>query len=151
MIRTAICAAAAAVVLLGPAMAGAADEPKDLVGSIYTETSLAFAPAKSASYFSKDLDAAMRARGAGRRPVDFDYRYGYKNLRISGLEILQEIDNDLARVVAVFKNHGRANSVDWTMCRRPDGEWRIADASSNTGEQEWDLRRMMNLSTRIVC
>ena len=152
MIRTAICAAAVAAAMLAPAIAGAAEEPKDLVNTIYAETSLAFGAAKSATYFSKDLDAALRARSAaGGAPVDFDYRYGFRDPQISGLEILQEIDNDQARVVAVFKNSGRANSVDWTLCRRPDGEWRIADASSNTSDVEWDLRRTMNLSAKIIC
>jgi hypothetical protein len=152
MIRTAICAAAAAAALLAPALAGAAEDPKDVVGALYTESSLAFGPAKSAGYFSRDLDAALGAAArAGRQPVDFDYRYGYRDLQISGLEILQEVDNDQARVVAVFKNYGRANSVDWALCRRPDGEWRIDDASSNTGEAEWDLRRTLNLPVKVAC
>lgn len=148
MIRTAICAAAVAAAMLAPAIAAAAEEPKDLVNTIYAESSLGFGPAKSETYFSRDLAAALRARSAA---VDFDYRYGFKEPQISGLEILQEVDNDQARVVAVFKNAGRANSVDWTLCRRPDGEWRIADASSSTGDAEWDLRRMMNLSAKISC
>ncbi len=58
---------------------------------------------------------------------------------------MPDIDGDQALVVAVFKNFGKANSVDWTLCRRSNGDWRIVDAGSNTGREEWDLRRMLNL------
>jgi hypothetical protein len=77
-------------------------------------------------------------------PIDFDYRYGAQDADISGLNLLEMIDNDDAKVVAVFKNHGRPFSVNWKLCRAPSGDWRIYDAWSNTGE-EWDLRQLLAL------
>ena len=137
---------AAAALVLASILAAApalANEPQDVVRSLYTEPSLSLDEARAAVYFSSDLEGAMR-------PLGFDYRYGVGDLQISGLELVTDVDHDQARVVAVFKNYGKANSVQWTLCRRPDGAWRIADAFSNTGPQDWDLRQMLRLPTASV-
>ncbi len=64
--------------------------------------------------------------------------------------LLPQIDNDQAKVVAVFKNFGKPESVDWSLCRTPGGEWRIADASSNTYAVAWDLRQLLGLRADVV-
>jgi len=129
-------------------------EPQDLVRAFYAEPNLYLSPARSSSYLARDLDVALKtpARPDEVGAIDFDYRYGAQDLEVSGLELLQEVDNDQARVVAVFKNFGKPESVDWTLCRRSDGDWRIADAASNTGRDPWDLRVMLRLpADRIRC
>ena len=136
-------AAALALASIFAAAPALASQPQEVVRSLYTEPSLSLDADRSAGYFSNDLKGAMR-------PLGFDYRYGAQDLQISGLELVADVDHDQARVVAVFKNYGKANSVDWTLCRRPDGDWRIADASSNTGPQDWDLRQMLRLPAASV-
>jgi hypothetical protein len=132
----------ASIFAAAPALAQT-DQPEDVVRALYTEPSTAMDADHAQSYFSVDLAGAMRVRKIA--PASFDYRYGAEDMQISGLQLVADIDHDQARVVAVFKNYGRANSVDWTLCRRPDGDWRIVDASSNTGPQAWDLRQLMAL------
>ena len=125
-----------------------AQEPLAVVQALYAEQTLTFTPSRSAGYFARDLDTALKIDVGNPQAVgavDFDYRYGAQENEVSGLELLPEVDNDQARVVAVFKNFGKANSVNWTLCRRNDGGWRIADAWSNTGKDTWDLRDMLKL------
>ena len=130
-------------------------EPKQIVGSFYAEPNLPLPPERSGVYLARDLDQALRADSSalGRvATVGFDYRYGVQALNVSGLDLLQEVDNDQAKVIAVFKNFGHPESVNWTLCRRPDGGWRIADADSNTGRAAWSLRAMLRLpADRIRC
>ncbi len=130
-------------------------EPKQIVGSFYAEPSLLLAPERSSAYLARDLDTALRADSGALgqvAAVNFDYRYGAQDLEVSGLDLLQEVDNDQAKVIAVFKNYGHPQSVNWTLCRRLDGGWRIADADSNTGRAPWDLRDMLRLpADRIRC
>ncbi len=130
------------------ASAALAADPQDVVQQLYAEPTLAFGGPGSQQVLSRDLEGAIRARSAGisdSSPVDFDYRYGAKQTEISGFELLPQIDNNQAQVVAVFKNFGRPESVDWTLCRMPDGGWRIADASSNSDSVSWDLRQILGL------
>lgn len=142
---------AALIVSLGAALSVSpafAADPQDVVQQVYAEPSLAFGGPGSEGVLATDLEAAVRARGgqsSGVSPVDFDYRYGFKDTEISGFMLIPQIDNDTAKVVAVFKNFGKPESVDWMLCRLPNGDWRIADASSNTGETPWDLRQMLGL------
>lgn len=153
MIRTAILALVAAACLT--ATSASAAEPKDLVRSFYTEPSIAVDEAKAAGYFAHDLDEALRKDSSVTGQVgavDFDYRYGAQDVEIRGLQFLQEIDGNQARVVAIFKIRSRAHSVDWQLCHRSDGSWKIFDASSNTGPRDWDLREMLNLPMdRVRC
>lgn len=128
--------------------AAVAAEPTDVVQQLYAEPDPAFGGSASQQVLSTDLENALRAASArahGASPVDFDYRYGFKDVDISGFNLLPQIDNDQAKVVAVFKNFGKPESVDWSLCKTADGEWRIADASSVTGPEAWDLRRMLGL------
>jgi hypothetical protein len=125
-----------------------ANEPQEIVRALYTEPSASLDPDRSAGYFAADLAGAMQAKRIS--PASFDFRYGAEDMRISDLHLVTDIDHDHARVVAVFKNYGKANSVDWTLCRRTDGDWRIADASSNTGPQDWDLRQLLGLPSGAV-
>ena len=127
------------------APAAFASEPADVVQQFYASPSLAFGAGGSQGLLASDLAAALRAGPPGPSPVDFDYRYGFKETEITGLAFLPQVDNDEAKVVAVFKNFGRPESVDWTLCRTPAGDWHIADASSNTGPQAWDLRQLLGL------
>ncbi len=149
-----ICAAAVvfAAACTATAWAGA---PGDLVKSLYAETKPEFDAAKSAHYFAADLGAALRADSSnpnGVGAVDFDYRYGRQDGRITSLDFVEDTDLGQSRVVAVFKNDRRPHSVDWYLCRRSDGSWRIADATSNTGAQPWGLRTLLHLpADRIVC
>ncbi len=135
-----------------PAMASV---PTELVRALYGEANISLSPAQSTAYFAHDLDVALRADSANPGEVgavDFDYRYGAQDDQISGLNFIEEIDHDSASVVAVFKNFGKANSVNWTLCRRNDGSWRVADAWSNTGSETWDLRDMLKLARdRVRC
>ena len=148
--------AAAALALAGALMAGEAwaYEPQDVVRALYTEPTVSMEPIRSAGYFARDLDGALKRDGASPGLVGaavFDFRYGAQGMQIKGLELVADIDHDEARVVAVFKNFGKANSVDWTLCRRPNGDWRITNAASNTGAQAWDLRQMLRLPENIRC
>ena len=130
------------------APAALASEPTEVVRRLYAEPSLAVGGAGSQGLMAADLMAALQtaqARSQGSSPIGFDYRYGFRDTEISGFELLSQIDNDQAKVVAVFKNFGKPESVDWLLCRTPDGDWRIADASSNTGPQTWDLRQILGL------
>ncbi len=141
-------------VLLAAVPAWAAG-PQDVVQQLYAEPSLAYGGPGSQLVLSSDLDSAIQARAArapGVSPVDFDYRYGSKETEISGFELLPQVDNNQAQVVAVFKNFGKPESVDWSLCQGADGGWRIADASSNSGPQAWDLRQLLGLRTdQIRC
>ncbi len=150
--RAALAAALGAVFLMAQAPA---QQPQDLVRALYSEAALTFDAMRSASYFSRDLDAALEADGSTPGDVgavDFDYRYGAQDAEVTGLQLLQEADRTTAKVVAVFKNHGRPELVDWNLCRRTNGEWRIYNASSNTGPEDWDLRQMLKLpAERVRC
>jgi len=136
---------------LGAMLAAAsafAGGPQDVVQQLYAEPALAFGGPGSQQVLSSDLEGAIQARIArspGSGPVDFDYRYGAKQTEISGFELLPQIDNNQAQVVAVFKNFGKPESVDWTLCKAPNGDWRIADASSNSDSTAWDLRQILGL------
>lgn len=139
----------AALVLACACMAGAAhaqSSPKALVQRLYGEPTLSMDGRGLDRYLATDLQQAMRADSHPGEvgAIDFDYRYGAQDVQVSGLNILEIIDNDDAQVVAVFKNFNRPHSVNWKLCRRPSGDWRIYDAWSNTGE-EWDLRQMLRL------
>ena len=130
------------------APAALASEPTAVGQQLYAAPSLAFGEAGSQGLLASDLAAALRDARSGAKGsswVDFDYRYGFKDTEITGLAFVPQIDNDQAKVVAVFKNFGRPESVEWLLCRTPAGDWRIADASSNTGPQDWDLRQMLGL------
>ncbi|HEY5412915.1 MAG TPA: hypothetical protein VIJ94_19535 [Caulobacteraceae bacterium] len=134
------------VLLAAPA--ALASEPAEVVQQLYAEPGLAFGGAGSQGLLASDLRAglqAAQARSQGSSPIAFDYRYGFKETEISGFELLSQIDNNQAKVVAVFKNFGKPESVDWVLCRTPAGDWRIADASSNTGPEAWDLRQILGL------
>ena len=139
----------------GTASAASAREPEDLVRALYGEAGTPLTPDRMPAYFSRDLDAALERDAADQgqlASIGFDYRYGAQSAQISGLQFIPEVDNDEAKVVAVFKNYGKPNSVDWTLCRRADGDWRIVDASSNTGATTWDLRQILGLpADRIRC
>jgi len=141
----------ALTVSLGLALAGTAAlaaGPQDVVQQLYAEPGLAFGGPGSQSVLSSDLDSAIRARTArapDASPVDFDYRYGSKETEISGFELPPQVDNNQAQVVAVFKNFGKPESVDWTLCQAGDGSWRIANASSNSDARAWDLRQILGL------
>ena len=140
------------VTALTAAPALAAD-PQDVVQRLYAEPALAFGGPGSQQVLASDLQGAMSQRAAGSpgvSPVDFDYRYGAKETEISGFMLLPQIDNDQAKVVAVFKNFGKPESVDWTLCRTPVGDWRIADAASNTGTAPWDLRQLLGLRGDVI-
>lgn len=130
------------------APAASAAEPQDVVQRIYAEPAVAIGGPGAQLVLSSELVRALRARApgsSGAGPFDFDYRYGAKDTEISGFMLIPQIDNDSAKVVAVFKNFGKPESVDWTLCKTPDGDWRVADASSNTGPTAWDLRQMLGL------
>ncbi len=133
--------------LLGCSAAVAA-EPVDVVQQLYAEPGLALGAEGAQQVLASDLARALHtaaARAGGASPVDFDYRYGFKDVEISGFALLPQVDNDRAKVVAVFKNFGKPESVDWSLCRAPDGAWRVTDASSNTGPEAWDLRQLLGL------
>ena len=142
---------AAAALSLGVALAAGpalAADPQDVVQQLYAEPGLAFGGPGSQQVLSADLDGAIHSRAGrslGPSLADFDYRYGANQTEISGFMLLSQVDNDQAKVVAVFKNFGKPESVDWTLCRTPSGEWRIANASSNTGPTAWDLRQILGL------
>lgn len=142
---------AALMISLGAALSAStafAADPQDVVQQVYAEPALAFGGPGSQAVLATDLEAAIRARTSqspGASPVDFDYRYGFKDTEISGFMLIPQTDNDTAKVVAVFKNFGKPESVDWALCRLPNGAWRIADASSNTSETAWDLRQILGL------
>jgi hypothetical protein len=142
-------AAALAFASIFAAAPAFASEPQEVVRALYSEPTLALDAAHAAGYFASDLAAALRVRTIA--PAGFDYRYGAVDLQISGLELVTDIDHDQARVVAVFKNYGKANSVDWTLCRRPNGDWRITDAHSNTGATEWNLRQVLHMPAEVRC
>jgi hypothetical protein len=132
--------------LCGAGAARAQTSPKALVQRLYGEPSLSMDGRGLDRYLATDLSGAMKADSHPGEvgAIDFDYRYGAQDLRIAGLNILETIDNDEAQVVAVFKNFNRPHSVNWKLCKRAGGDWRIYDAWSNTGE-EWDLRQMLRM------
>lgn len=133
--------------------AAAAQTPLQAVQALYAEPSLALGGPESTDYLAQDLSAALgaaSARSPDRLPLDFDYRYGSRETEITGFMLLPIDDPDQPSIVAVFKNFGEPESVDWTLCRTAQGDWRIADASSNSGRQSWDLRQMLRLPQDAV-
>ena len=48
-----------------------------------------------------------------------------------------------ARVEVSFRNLGERRTVAWDLCRRPDGAWRILNASNR--EDRWSLRDLLDL------
>jgi hypothetical protein len=141
--------ATAAIALAALCAAGSAQaqmSPKALVQQLYGEPTLSMDGRGLDRYLAGDLSQAMKADSHPGEvgAIDFDYRYGAQDVEIAGLNILEVIDNDDAQVVAVFKNFGKPHSVNWKLCRRSSGDWRIYDAWSNTSET-WDLRQMLRL------
>jgi hypothetical protein len=139
-------AAAALAWLCASGVAHAQMSPKALVQRLYGEQTVSMSGQDEQRYLANDLSQALKADSHPGEvgAIDFDYRYGAQDVQIAGLNILETIDNDEAQVVAVFKNFNRPHSVNWKLCKRPGGDWRIYDAWSNTGE-EWDLRQMLRM------
>ncbi len=131
--------------------AEAARNPLEVVQALYAQPGIAFGGPQSSDYLAQDLVGALRSAPTyGGRPMDFDYRYGARETEISGFMLIPRDDPDQAGVVAVFMNFGKPESVDWTLCRSADGDWRIADASSSSDAHGWDLRTMLRLPQDAV-
>ncbi len=136
---------AAAVALLASTPVWAVETPEALVARVYAEEGGVIAPAKLRRYYSRDLAAALKkdqnADGVGA--IGFDWLYGAQDFDISELTFeSRPYGPDLSFIEARFLNFGKPVVVQWTLCRHPNGDWRVRDVMG----EGWDLRYLLEIS-----
>jgi hypothetical protein len=115
-----------------------------------------------AGIFARDLERAYRndiSHPGEVGEIDFDWRYGAQDFQITELKIEAARLKpgampmaDRGEVRATFKNFGKPYEVLYRVCRAQSGAWRIADVSSNSGDDRWDLRQLLKLDPeRVRC
>jgi len=142
---------AAALSLAAPA-AVAAEIPGDVVARIYREEGAVIAPAKLPGYYSRDLAKALRkdqaAEGVGA--IGFDWRYDSQDPRIENGQTTEEVAGGPhgSLIEVKFIDGGAPRTVNWLLCRRPNGDWRV----SNVYTAAWNLRAQLDLPPEpITC
>jgi hypothetical protein len=145
-----------------PQPLGAPSAPPEavrLVKSLYAHERT---PTHVAGVFARDLASAYRtdiSHPGEVGEVDFDWRYGAQDVQITELKIEAARLKpgampmaDRGEVRATFKHIGEPNEVLYRVCRAQRGAWRIADVSSNSGDDKWDLRQLLKLDPeRVRC
>lgn len=126
--------------LASSAMAAAPASPEALIHRLYAAKDMPISHRDFARYFSADLTRAYwrdRAAADRRREVpllDGDFRYDAQDFEITDLAIVPvSAGAERAEVAASFRNFGKAAKVRYTLCRRPNGAWRIMDVSMPSG------------------
>ena len=138
-------ALAVAPALTTPAQAF--DDPGQMVRGLYRQKTIPDSPARIDRYFAHDLAAAMRKDSSVKDEVgaiDFDYRYGAQDWKITGLTFAEAKSPAGAEITARFRNFGKANTVVWRMCKARDG-WRVADVAGHSAEDTWALRDLLKM------
>lgn len=146
------------LVALG-AMGGAlatAKEPwvpsETFVERIYREGGAVIPPARLAAYYSADLAPALARDQAadGVGAIGFDWLWSAQDMEITGLSFVETAGGpDGALVEARFDNFGQPTVVNWELCRRPDGQWRVVDVRA--GDGSWSLRSLLELPQTPKC
>lgn len=144
--RTAAVLTAAALVACAPAPDDSG--PVELVQSLYEEPALWFdSDAERAAYFTEDLWRALAADASDPElvgNVNFDYRFDSQDGTVSDLRF-ESLNRAFGLVAASLTVDGDPRTIVWTLCERPDGAWRIADAARQEGDHPWSLRQLLNL------
>jgi hypothetical protein len=123
--------------------AWAVETPEAVLAGIYAEEGAVIDPAKLPAYYSRDLAPALRKdQDEEIGAIGFDWLYGAQDFDIKGLafeEIAGGPEGSL--IEARFTNFGRPAVIQWTLCRRPNGDWRVTEVSNG----DWSLRALLDL------
>lgn len=133
----------AAALSLVASAAFAAETPDAVLKRIYAEEGAVIAPARLPGYYAKDIAAALAKDQDGELgAIDFDWLYGAQDFDIKGLTFEAIADGPDGSVIeARFTNFGQPAAIQWTLCRRSNGDWRVANVSN----PDWDLRKLLSL------
>lgn len=128
--------------------------PMPLVHALYAASLPATLEARTA-YFTDDLAQALTDNAARADAIAFDYRSWAMEPEIEGPSFAideQATQGDRAGVVVRF-THPRIDAamvVEYELCRRENGDWRIAEITGapagdavNAGDAPASLRRMI--------
>ena len=114
--------------------------PGALIHRLYAAKDMPISHRDFARYFSADLTRAYwRDRAAADRRhevplLDGDFRYDAQDFEITELAIATvNAGPERADVGASFRNFGKPTKIRYTLCRRPNGAWRIMDVSMPSG------------------
>ena len=135
---------AAALALLASAPGWAAESPEAVLKRIYAEEGAVVAPARLPDYYSRDLAAALRKDQDSDEvgAVGFDWLYDAQDAEITDLTFEAIADGpDGSLIEARFRNFDEPKAVRWTLCRRPNGDWRVSDVATDA----WSLRQLLSL------
>jgi hypothetical protein len=152
----------AAVQAVAAPLEGAPSAPPEAVALVRRLYAHEHTPTYVAGLFARDLARAYRqdtSHPGDVGEIDFDWRFGAQDFQITELKIepapLQRGAMPMAdrgEVRATFRNFGKPYEVLYRVCRAQSGAWRIADVSSDTGDDKWDLRAMLKLDReRVRC
>jgi hypothetical protein len=154
--RKLVIGAALAAIAVSPVHAASRVSPAVLVRRLYAHVA---PPSRVERIFAADLAEAY-GRDTGRPgevgAIDFDWRYGAQDFKISSLKVLELPEPPVIVgaphvywVAARFKNFGKPIEVDYRVCRNAAGAWRIADVKSDEADR-WDLRDILKLPVQPV-
>lgn len=100
------------------------------------------------TFFAADLAAAVKAdqRPGDLGAIDYDYRWNAKDVEITDVRYEVVADGPGGSLIRVdYLNFGRPGSTAYALCRRADGEWRIADVAGGAGADAASLRAVLKL------
>lgn len=135
----------AAALSLAASAAVAAEVPGDVVARIYWEKSAVIAPARLPGYYSRDVAEALHKNQnpEGVGAIGFDWRYDSQDPKIENGQTTEELAGgpNGSLIEVKFIDHGTPKTVNWVLCRRSNGDWRV----NNVYTAAWDLRALLGL------
>lgn len=126
--------------------------PVALIHALYAEPHIPVEAGTVRRYFTEEFVPGLTPPDDGPGPVGFDYRFSAQDADITSLEVVETAAGpEGSRVEVRFRNFGESRTVAWDLCRRPNGAWRILNASNR--EDSWSLRDLLELpaETAATC
>jgi hypothetical protein len=138
--------------LVAPATAiAAAETPTGLVEALYArDGAFAVEDEDLPEFYSADLSAAIAAdRKDEVGAIDFDWLYAAQDMDLGPMTFTElSRSADSAVVEARFTNFGKLTLINWSLCRRESGDWRVADVRYL---DVWTLRCLLQLPQTPNC
>ena len=122
--------------------------PERLVRQLNAEPEMPTEDGELAAYFARDLAAAIKAQNIPGElgAIDFDYRWNAQDAEITDVRYGAVADGRDGSVIRVtYANFGEPGATTYHLCRRSDGEWRIAEVKSGP-DPDASLRTLLGLT-----
>lgn len=95
----------------------------------------------AARVYAREVAAAL---ATAKDQPDFDWRFDAQDAEITDLSFVETAGGpDGSLIEARFRNFGEEVVLDWTLCRRDNGDWRVVDVTSHANG--WSLRALLKL------